>query len=569
MRDNITANMIGFYKKIFDTSEDFLSVLFKYGIYDNGYERDKFVYDLIDILMGDDLFKVYFQSNLSSKEIYNIEYEKTVEDYKYYSLSPFYKIQKSLKNHLGFDFPWQNPFYKDFFVQILFVFSYGNIKNFFYLNRKKFLPEYDWFLIENEERKKIHIESFFKEFDKFSSIIDFMADLNNIDEVGEDKISYLSAVLGMKFDTEEDDTGYINSDNGYFNIELFSVSKIRNLLKKIIEIYKSKGSKFAYELFFNSIGIDIELKETYFDRRLFWESVNDYADENYNIETDENRNSNFYYYITSKNPSNYFYDIAPDEIVSLEDMTPTKTESSFNFFISNIGEDDTSIKKILGYESSEIAETFTYFKTNILLLDFKYYLAGSEEESIISQKHRDLLKSYIDMITPIYIKKYYPENQSAESTFLERTTLVFLSGDGYSGFYKNGKYVEVERSYIRESNKWYDLEGNPSSFQEGFSALTEDNSISLDYAEKNKNDIWENTFNKIREDSNELYYFYYPEDNILNNIEFEWAPNITGKQLSVENGYIEIEYYNSLNTIVAVSIQNGTETEVALTISDI
>jgi hypothetical protein len=569
MRDNITANMIGFYKKIFDTSEDFLSVLFKYGIYDNGYERDKFVYDLIDILMGDDLFKVYFQSNLSSKEIYNKEYEKTVEDYKYYSLSPFYKIQKSLKNHLGFDFPWQNPFYKDFFVQILFVFSYGNIKNFFYLNRKKFLPEYDWFLIENEERKKIHIESFFKEFDKFSSIIDFMADLNNIDEVGEDKISYLSAVLGIKFDTEEDDTGYINSDNGYFNIELFSVSKIRNLLKKIIEIYKSKGSKFAYELFFNSIGIDIELKETYFDRRLFWESVNDYADENYNIETDENRNSNFYYYITSKNPSNYFYDIAPDEIVSLEDMTSTKTESSFNFFISSIGEDDTSIKKILGYESSEIAETFTYFKTNILLLDFKYYLAGSEEESIISQKHRDLLKSYIDMITPIYIKKYYPESQSAESTFLERTTLVFLSGDGYSGFYKNGKYIEVERSYIKQSNKWYDLEGNPSSFQEGFSALTEDNSISLDCAEKNKNDIWENTFNKIREDNNELYYFYYPEDNILNNIEFEWAPNITGKQLSVENGYIEIEYYNSLNTIVAVSIQNGTETEVALTISDI
>lgn len=588
MIKNITADMIGLYVDILSNDEELRSTLFEYNLYDETESKSIFIFKTVKVLLEDSNFKYYFDRGNTSKEIYEQEYKKFRDNFAYHSSSPFYRIQLDIYENYGILCDWYNDKFRRLYEQIVFTFLYGNIKNFFYQNRKRFLPEYDWFIIENNNKKRIHIESFFREFDKFSTIIAYMSNLKDVDEIPDDYIAYLSSILGIKFDLEQDDIGYTNVPEGFFRRELLSSSKIRSVLKNIAEVYRSKGSKFAYELFFNSIGLEVVLKETYFDRRLFWY----YSGINENIintETDEVRTNKFAYYLTSKNPSITFYAVKPDEKVSVNNMTVPKTESAFDYMISKVGSSIESLKKILGYtEDSSIEDTFTYFKTNILLLDFKYYMADTDEESIISQKHRDILKSYIDMITPIYIKKYYPEMQSAETTFLERFNVVFFSPDGTRVVENlDGSYTNFERSnvnsinyYINDSDrenigndytgKLKDVDELTTPFEEGENNGDKANT-DVAFANHQSLESFSTGFNFTNYDIGYPLEQEFREEspNILDNIVFEWEPTISATSLTELDGYIVIDYYDDSNPLVAVSIQNGTENSINLTISDV
>lgn len=597
------SDIKGFYKRIFDNDEDLKNILYSYDIVSYMGNLDAFFYKVIEIFLNDERFEILLEIG-SSKKIYEEEYLKYLNNLRYETQSPLYILESAINEEFEVVVPWVKSKNQVLYTQLLFTFMYGNVKSYFHKNRKRFLPEYDWFLIENNEKKKAHIEGFFREFDKFSDAISYMSELKDIDDAPDDKIAYISAVVGIKFDLEDDTAGYSNMPDGLYKTELFSVSKIRNLLKKIIEIFREKGNRYAYELFFDSIGIDVSLKETYFDRRLYRRATSsDKPEDIINPETRESRTSNFFYYITTSNPSTYFFNLAPNEKVTIKDMTEPKTESAFEYVVSTYGTTEEKLRDILGYGENYDGETFTFFKTNALLLDFKYYMAETQEESFISSKHQELIKSYIDMITPIYIKKFYPDFGSSETVFLERASIIFKSGSGYTGYYEDGVYKERSRSDGLSTNTYldakYDLilygeqllkevgsedEINGLNYEEkeGFPKATdsdyEDYKDSREIFHRTKNEETVIEFNVVKikldengeiDEENErgLFSFENSEGNILNNIDFTWLPTISDRELE-EEGFIEVDYYSYNNPIVAVAIQTPSGNDIKVDITE-
>lgn len=587
-----TSDLNKFYKAIFDNSTDFKNILYKYRIL--GHEDlDIFVHELIDLFLENRSFNTALETNTSSTDIYEGEYNRYKNRLSYEKESFLYIIQIMLVEYFDLYLSWSSPKHSDFYIQAMFTFIYGNVKNYFFENRKRFLPEYDWFLIENNDKKKAHIEGFFREFDKFSDIISYMADLRDINDIPEDKIAYLSAILGLKFDLEEDTDGYSNVPSGVYKIELLSVPRIRSLLNGLVEVYRTKGSIFSYEIFFNALGIDISLKETFFDRRMFWRSKSNLPTDYYNSETGVGGTDDFFFYLTEHNPSLTYSPFAPDEKVSFSDMVSPKTEKSFNYLLLSTDRSENEIKNILGYGDTPIDEPYTYFKTNTLLLGFKYFMTETEEESFISSRHIKILEEYIDMITPIYIRKYTNKTQTAESVALERVGLHFYSGSGYMGYRdENNQYREKERSdglsrNYDENSQYTDAEteagtigswdefGTTYDEHEGFPKYGSDDygeyKTSKEITHQTKSKPYELIFNKTHIGSTESYeYTFENEDGyILNNIDFTWLPTITEGDLKEEDGYFTFEYYSYENPIVAVATQNTGGSEIIVSLEDL
>lgn len=590
----LTADIIGFYVRIFDNDEDLKLIMDNYQMYNDSDNKYTFFHNIIKLFVDDEEMNSFLSSGKTSIEMYNEEYAKFLNNQAYSNISPFFKIEKIILKDYEVSIPWSLSSNEGLYTQIIYTFLYGNVKSYFFENRKKFLPEYEWFLIENNEQKRVHIESFFREFDKFATIINYISDLTDIDTIPSDMLSYLSGILGIKLDLEKDDEGYTDILVN-FSYELFTHYKIRSLLKNIVSVYRSKGSVYSYELFFNSIGIDIVFKETYFDRRLFWYSY--IETDNMNLETRENRTSDFAFYLTTKNPARTYYAIRPEERVLLEDMTEPKMRSAFDYVVKNIGISEESIKKVLGYlEGSE--ETFTYFKTNILLLDFGYLGARFDEEWFISRKHREILRNYVDMITPIYIQKYYQESISGETSFIESINLKFYSPDGYRTYVtEEGEYLNFERSIVNvlaPDEEVGDIEEIGVSFKTGETEETLERSYfiideksfvratddpyaqdvdlnpdgSISYINKQEIDhIFSEEFENFNffvpyEEIEESRTFEDPEKSLLGNTSFEWEPNFTYTpvDLVTGKGYIDITYYDYFNAPVAVELQEGDQT---------
>lgn len=602
-----TADLKEFYKRAFDSSEELKDTLYRFNITEDRGSVNIFLYKVIEFFLVNESFSILLNSADSAKAFYEEEYRKYIEAFSYEKGSPLYEIQVMIFQEFnGLYIPWADSRNSSLYEQLIFAFNHGNVKNYFYTNRKRFLPEYDWFLIENNENKKTHIEAFFREFDKFSDIINYMADLTDIENVPEDKIAYLSAILGLKFDLEEDTIGYANMPKGFYEIELFSPYKIRSLIRNIVEIYRTKGSMFAYELFFNSIGIEISLKETYFDRRIYWRSKNAKKEDEYNPETRESKTYSFFYYLTTQNPAIYYNEHSPGEIISPMDMTEPKTETLFNNQLKKIEKEGKSVEDLLGYGNGYSGETFTYFKTNVLLLDFKYYMADVDQESVVSQYHLNLITSYIDMITPIYIRKYYPDFELLGHVSLDSLSLEFKSGSDYSHYYdQNGKYIERERSdgigrnfsfskslkYEEEAAenetpghdhpdelkiyKWEEAEGFPVPEHGQEDEYPDSTELLHAIRGGNKKDLeeydlgFDNVFPIGRIEEEDLYSFEDLDGYVLNNIDFTWEPIVSNKNLSINNGYFEIDNFFYESPVVAVEAQNIGESSILVTLEDL
>ena len=617
----LTADAIGFYVKIFDNDEDLKLIMDNYQMYNDSDNKYTFFHNLIKLFIEDEDLSVLLSSGKTSIEMYNEEYAKFLDNEAYHIVSPFYKIQKIILDSYQETILWNISSNEGLYTQLIYTFLYGNVKNYFYENRKKFLPEYEWFLIENNEQKRIHIESFFKEFDKFATIINYISDLTDLDTIPDDMLAYLSSILGIKLDLEKDEEGYIDVSENYFSEQkiqqehtiLFNHYKIRSLLKNIVSVYRSKGSVYSYELFFNSIGIDIVFKETYFDRRLFWYSY--IRDSNTNLETRENRISDFAFYLTTKNPARTYYAIRPEEKVLLKNMTSPKMRSAFDYVVKNTGISDESIRKILGYEEGS-EETFTYFKTNILLLDFGYLGAKFDEEWFISKKHKEVLRDYVDMITPVYIQKYYQESISGETSFIDPVSLSFYSPDGYRSFVtEDDEYLNFERSFVNvlapgenseleyENSEIEDEKSAKDKLSLSFKAGEDSETIERSYYVLNGKSFDRATDDPFTEDVDyggasityinkqeidhlfseefEGFNFFTPyseisksltfsdsEKTLLGNTSFEWEPEFEYTEVDTDTGegYIIIDYYDYFNAPVAVELQDGDET-IELTIT--
>lgn len=266
--------------------------------------------------------------------------------------------------------------------QIFYSFKYSTIKTFFYDKRNQFLPEIDILNIEDKTKEKLFYEALMKEFDKFSSIINQIADIYDIDKIPVEYVEYLGQLLG--YDKQE----HI----------LINDEKYRILIKNIIELYKIKGTNYSIELFFNFLGYAIEIQEFWFDRR--------FANYIYNQNpyTGEIDKTLFTFYLTPLNPSdNLMTSYYPKEFVSVNGIS-----QQFNIFNFNVLSQKYGPNVVLGYKKSDTnnkynGEFYKYFKTNII--NFKITVLPDTNVTT-GEKELAALNKYIDFLIPINLIRF-------------------------------------------------------------------------------------------------------------------------------------------------------------------
>jgi len=122
---------------------------------------------------------------------------------------------------------------------------------FFIKNINKYFSVYDWKLILSDERRLNFIQAIAREFDVLSDKVKDLEKLIDVDNIPQEFLPHLAYLLGHQVID--------------FNIPSFNM---RELIKNLIEIYKIKGTNFAYEIFFGALGFDVEVAE------LWWENAN-------------------------------------------------------------------------------------------------------------------------------------------------------------------------------------------------------------------------------------------------------------------------------------------------------
>ena len=234
-----------------------------------------------------------------------------------------------------------------------------------------------------------------------------------------------------------------------------------------------------------------------------------------------------------------------------------------NDYITN---SNGTIESVLGYDQAYInKEHLTYFKTNVVIIDFGFFYS---EEDLVSLKYQKLLETYMEVIIPIYVRKYYPESVFEETYFEDRLIYLFPGGSGFKPVLtEDGRIIRIENSDIRaihycnqngetddlsSSLETEDKEGN-EFYQtvdiDGFGKTDEAN-IPFTITEVSKNETFEDE--KI---------------NLNENFAFIWNPIIeleTGSTPS--SGSISIEdnfgYGNNLLKIYSFSTEAEIEIEI-------
>ena len=114
------------------------------------------------------------------------------------------------------------------------------------------MPQYDLDAIKENTAAEAFLDSVLKEFDKIDRMLMETEKYLNYDEIPWKYIVYLTQMLGL----EKDLLNFDDSEE-----ELY-----RELAKNILDVYRVKGTNYSFELFFNFLGINIEIKEYFFDR---------------------------------------------------------------------------------------------------------------------------------------------------------------------------------------------------------------------------------------------------------------------------------------------------------------
>lgn len=303
-----------------------------------------------------------------------VSYKHIIQQYTLdeLTITKIYTVEKikELKEELNYP----NELYR----YIIYLAKYGVIKTFFVENYKKFLPVYDFASIYSDDKKRLFVEAFFKEFDRFSYIIELMSKLKNIDEAPEEYLNYLAYIVG--YQKEADDV--------FINISF------RELIKNIVEIYKIKGSNYSFELFFGLLGFIIDLREYWFDRRFY--DPNILA----NSETMTYNKKLSKFYLTTIKPSDRVFSQSQRKlIVSEGNITETKDLFEFERKLRN---EKATLRQLLGFDPTYKGETYTYFKTNVI----EYSLSSDRYDDIDTSKLGiELVEKYAEFLTPIFIRK--------------------------------------------------------------------------------------------------------------------------------------------------------------------
>jgi len=269
------------------------------------------------------------------------------------------------------------------YKQTFYTYKYAAVKNFFRNNYHYYLPEFDRTQINSQEKTKLFVEAFMREFDRFSLVIDKLYDIVDINQVPTDYLDYLAQLIGY----ERED------------YRLISDISFRELLKNMIEIYKIKGSNYSFELFFNFLGFDIEVQEFWFDKR--------YGDDNINSNpytTSVDKNS-YLFYLTPIKPTDGIPDNMNNPYYITEDqIKETLDLNMFDQYTTWYSSGDSrgySRKQLLGDTPGFDGDTYTFFKSNII--QYKLSTLGTEQESELTDEDTEIIELYTTFLTPIFI----------------------------------------------------------------------------------------------------------------------------------------------------------------------
>ena len=157
--------------------------------------------------------------------------------------------ERFLFNEISLIFDLNNP--SDVVFQTIFyTYKYCYVSSFFQNNVEHFMPQYDLDTIKENAAAEAFLDSVLKEFDKIDRMLVETEKYLNYDEIPWKYIVYLTQMLGL----EKDLLNFDDSEE-----ELY-----RELAKNILDIYRVKGTSYSFELFFNFLGINIEIREYFF-----------------------------------------------------------------------------------------------------------------------------------------------------------------------------------------------------------------------------------------------------------------------------------------------------------------
>ena len=275
--------------QIFINDKELEEVVFANGLIGD-YKR--FSYALADELYSsvDDFLT---DNDLSANEYYENEYKKYLSNSSGYTSSFLLNIQNAIYNAYEKNCIWYLKSNKGLYIAILKSILYGSIRHFFFENRDKYLPQYDWYLINNNPKRKDIMEMLFKEFDKLTNVSDALRYYQDADDIPVEFLIYLQEITGI-------------SMNDYNNT--FTDKQLRSLTKHIVEVWREKGAAFSIELFFACMGIQCNISELWFDRRMYDNP------KNFNEYTKVQSTTSFGYYLTPNKPHTISYEFSPESV---------------------------------------------------------------------------------------------------------------------------------------------------------------------------------------------------------------------------------------------------------------
>lgn len=292
-------------------------------------------------------------------------------------------------------------------LQIYYTFKYSAVRIFFRTNYKKYIPEYDGYQIDSQEKTKLLQKAYMREFDRFTLIIDNIANTQDINKVPLEYINYLAQLIGYQ---RED---YL----------LLNDASYRELLKNIIEIYKIKGSTYSFELFFNFLGFNIDINEFWFDKR--------YGDSGIasNVYTGSVNKDSYLFYLTPTKPTNAIIeDMTNEYSVNSNDITPARNLKMFNQYTGWEALGDSrgyTHEQLLGDTTGYPDDIYTYFKTNIVQYSLKSL--GTDQDTELDADELSRIEYYAQFLTPVYIERQvlvsvtpYSDDESSELYFFDR-----------------------------------------------------------------------------------------------------------------------------------------------------
>ena len=350
-------------------------------------------YDDLCYALADNLYEItddFVKKNtLSANEYYDKERKNYLAN-SIYTAAELSRMQSAVDKITGKSYNWYMVANKPIYVGILKSLLYGAIKHFFYENKELYLPQYDWYLINQNPKRSEIINTLFLEYDKVATISDAIQYYQDPDDIPVEFIIRLQEITGLTMNT------YGNT---------FTADQLRNLTKHLIDVWREKGSLFAIELFFSCMGIDCAVQELWFDRRLYFNT------DNFNDYTTANSAASFGYYLTPRDPQSTTYSFS-DENVSYNMYTSPKPSRMWEYLLkTSASSEDETVRELLGYEDSDRGVTYTFFKSNYLLFNFEY----TNQTASVSKAELEVFKELVKHILPAYMRTIYANDYGSDT----------------------------------------------------------------------------------------------------------------------------------------------------------